>query len=143
MKKNEKEITIIRNWLNLIERIESRVLNAKYFNQGLLGGLIIGLTANLWIILFYQQIFIKFKPIIQLMIFIVITLIGIYAIRKLIIETKEFSRISKILKISIPKINNYLLKKQGVKSRGVTLTLNDKEMEEIDGKNWREKRDKK
>jgi len=143
MKQKEKDVVVVKNWVELIQRIENRVLNSLYFHQGLFWGLFIGLAVSLWTSILYQEIFVKLPLLHKIIIFQFVTMIGIFGAIKLALEIKEFSQLSRLFKITIPKTNNYLLEMQGIKLKGMELTLTDKEMEEIYGKNWRKNRPKK
>ena len=70
----------LKRWLEILVRTENKVLNAKYFNQGIYYGLFIGLIANIWSALFYQDFLIKLQYHWRIVIFILLSLIGVYSI---------------------------------------------------------------
>ncbi|MCK5283526.1 MAG: hypothetical protein KAK00_09050 [Nanoarchaeota archaeon] len=140
--KKEGEIANFRRWIKLMEGSKNEVLDALHFNRGLFWGIFIGLLASIWSTLFYQDVLFYLPNYWKKFIFLLLSSIIIGSIIILTSKKKGLEYNSKVLKIVIPKLNGHLLKIQGFKPKGGEMRLNEEEMEEIYGKNWRGKRDR-
>ncbi len=140
MKENKEEITNIKKWIELLVRIENKVLNAKYFNRGLTYGLIIGIVASIWSALLYQEVLIKLPYDLRIIILLLLSFVGIFIIIKSIYREKDLSVSLEFFEVGISKMNDHLLEIRGIKNKGITMTLDDKTIEGILGKNYKKQR---
>ena len=138
---NKKEVIAnIKKWIELLVRIENKALNAKYFNRGLTYGLIIGIVASIWSALLYQEVLIKLAYDLRIIIFLLLSFVGIFIIIKSIYIEKDLSVSLEFLEVGILKMNDYLLEIRGIKHKGITMTLDDRTVERILGKNYRKQK---
>lgn len=130
----------IKRWLEILVRTESKVSNGKYYLQGVYYGLFIGLIANIWSSLFYQDFLITLPYHWRITIFSLLSLIGVCSAIILIYQWNNLSIASRVLKVSIPKLYDNLLEINNIKPKGMSLQLDDKTIGNIFGKNWKNQR---